>query len=125
MFQFIIELVLVFIFPILYVIFFLGTIIPYLAVLVRRLHDTNRTGWWVLIVFIPILGFIAWLIFTISEGDRGENRYGPNPLLSPTGMSFEGVEGDRSFQSEARFCTNCGSALELNANFCRSCGTAV
>ena len=44
---------------------------------IRRLHDTNRTGWWILIGLIPLIGFIVLLIFYLQESDPGENNYGP------------------------------------------------
>jgi uncharacterized membrane protein YhaH (DUF805 family) len=53
--------------------------LPSLAVLVRRLHDTDRSGWWAFILFIPIIGFLIILIFTIQDGTPGINRYGSNP----------------------------------------------
>lgn len=60
-------------------IWILATIVPALAVLVRRLHDTNRSGWWALIGFVPILGTIVILVFTVSDSDQSENRYGVSP----------------------------------------------
>ena len=60
-------------------IFFLGTFCPNLAVIVRRLHDTNRSGWWVFINFIPILGNITFIIFLVLDSQSGSNQYGPNP----------------------------------------------
>jgi len=60
-------------------IYYLAVIIPGIAVLIRRLHDTNRSGWWVLIGFVPIIGFIVLLVFTVQDSEKGENRYGPNP----------------------------------------------
>ena len=53
--------------------------IPALAVCVRRLHDTGRTGWWILISLIPILGGLVLLIFYCIDSQPGENQYGPNP----------------------------------------------
>ena len=61
-------------------IFYLLTIIPYFAVTVRRLHDTNRVGWWVLIVLIPLVGVIWMLVLLCLKGDEGENRFGADPL---------------------------------------------
>lgn len=61
------------------VIAYLGLFIPGLAALVRRLHDTNRSGWWTLIMFVPIVGGIVLLVFTVTEGNAFENRFGPNP----------------------------------------------
>lgn len=55
---------------------FLALLLPGLAVTVRRLHDTDRSGWWVLISFVPLVGPILMLIFLTSEGTRGLNRFG-------------------------------------------------
>ena len=60
-------------------IWILATIVPALAVLVRRLHDTNRSGWWALIGFVPFVGTIVILVFTVSDSDKSENRYGVSP----------------------------------------------
>ena len=57
-------------------IFWLLTIIPYLAVLVRRLHDTNRVGWWVLISLIPLVGAIWLIVLLCLKGNEDENRFG-------------------------------------------------
>lgn len=60
-------------------IYILGIFVPTLAVTVRRLHDTNRSGWAYLISFIPLVGPIILLVFLCSEGTLGANRYGPDP----------------------------------------------
>ncbi len=60
--------------------FGLATLIPSLAAQVRRLHDTGKSGWWILISFIPF-GAIVLLIFYCTEGDHGSNEYGPDPKL--------------------------------------------
>ena len=60
-------------------IYSLAILIPSLAVTVRRLHDTDRTGWWVLIAFIPFIGAIVLLVFMLLDSQPGDNRYGPNP----------------------------------------------
>ena len=57
----------------------LATLIPFLAVGVRRLHDTGRSGWWMLIGVIPIIGAIVLLIFIIQDSQLMDNQYGPNP----------------------------------------------
>ncbi len=54
-------------------------LIPSIAVTVRRLHDTNRSGWWILIGLIPLVGTIILIVFTAQDSQSGENRYGPNP----------------------------------------------
>lgn len=58
----------------------LGLLVPYLAVGVRRLHDTDRTGWWILIGFIPIIGAIVLIFFFVQRGTEGINRFGPDPI---------------------------------------------
>ena len=57
----------------------LSILIPSLAVGVRRLHDTGRSGWWMLIGVIPIIGAIVLLIFIIQDSQLMDNQYGPNP----------------------------------------------
>ncbi len=54
-------------------------LIPGLALSVRRLHDTNRSGWWLLISLIPIIGTIIFFVFSVLPGTEGENEYGPDP----------------------------------------------
>jgi uncharacterized membrane protein YhaH (DUF805 family) len=61
------------------VLYTLAILIPSLAVHVRRLHDTNRSAWWLLIGLIPLIGAIVLLVFTLMDSDPGDNDYGPNP----------------------------------------------
>jgi uncharacterized membrane protein YhaH (DUF805 family) len=60
----------------------LAIIIPSIAVSVRGLHDIDRTGWWVLISLVPVIGTIILLVFAVLDGTPGENRFGPNPEAS-------------------------------------------
>lgn len=62
----------------------LAVLIPSIAVTVRRLHDTDRSGWWFLIQLIPIVGSIILLVFVCLDGTRGPNRFGPDPKLQAT-----------------------------------------
>jgi hypothetical protein len=57
----------------------LAVLLPGLAVFVRRLHDTGRSGWWFFIGLIPIVGAIILIVFLATEGDQGQNAYGPDP----------------------------------------------
>jgi uncharacterized membrane protein YhaH (DUF805 family) len=66
--------------PILSGLFSLATLIPNLAIAARRLHDTDRSGWWQLLVFIPLIGIIVLIVWYASRGTSGPNRFGPNPL---------------------------------------------
>ena len=56
----------------------LGTLVPNLAVGVRRLHDTGRSGWWSLIGLIPLVGWILLIIWYCQKENEAENRYGSN-----------------------------------------------
>ena len=59
--------------------FALATIVPSIAVTVRRLHDTDRSGWWVLISFVPLVGALVLLVFMVLDSQPGANRFGENP----------------------------------------------
>jgi len=64
---------------IIFVVFYLAHLVPSLAVTVRRFHDTGKSGWFLLLQLIPYLGGFIILIFTVMDGDRGDNEYGPDP----------------------------------------------
>ena len=70
---------------ILAVVYLFAALLPGLAVTVRRLHDTGRTGWWVLISLVPIIGSLVLLVFMVQDSQQSENRYGPNPKLADAG----------------------------------------
>jgi len=61
-------------------IFGLAVLLPGLAVAVRRLHDLDRNGWWVLLALIPLIGAIVLLVWFCARGTEGSNRFGPDPL---------------------------------------------
>lgn len=67
---------------IIYYLYTLAIFLPSLAVLVRRLHDIGRTGWWMLIVLVPLLGWIVLIIYACTDSQDRENAYGPNPKES-------------------------------------------
>jgi uncharacterized membrane protein YhaH (DUF805 family) len=60
-----------------------GLLLPGLSKGIRRLHDTGRSGWWLLIIFIPLIGFIVLLIFFLEKSDPAANEYGPAPDAGP------------------------------------------
>jgi uncharacterized membrane protein YhaH (DUF805 family) len=66
----------------LYAIYSLAALIPGLAVSVRRLHDTGKSGWFFLLVLIPFVGPIILLVFFCMDSEAGQNAYGPNPKLA-------------------------------------------
>lgn len=58
----------------------LATLLPSLAVSVRRLHDTDRSGWWLLLILIPLIGAIILIVWQATKGTDGSNRFGEDPL---------------------------------------------
>jgi uncharacterized membrane protein YhaH (DUF805 family) len=68
---------------IIYLIYTLGVFIPSLAVLVRRLHDLGKSGWWLFIILIPLVGGIWFLVLMATDGQRLDNAYGPDPKTVP------------------------------------------
>lgn len=70
-------------------IYSLAVLVPGLSVSVRRLHDTDHSGWWLLIAFIPLIGAIILLIFMVRDSDPGKNRFGPNPKRTARSNSWE------------------------------------
>ncbi|MEU3465539.1 DUF805 domain-containing protein [Streptomyces sp. NPDC006733] len=89
LFHFIIIVVLVVLdriigsYPLLYALYTLATFLPTLAVTVRRLHDTGKSGWMALLGLIPCVGGIILIVFAATEGTPGDNQYGPNPKAGP------------------------------------------
>jgi uncharacterized membrane protein YhaH (DUF805 family) len=70
------------------VIYSLGVLIPGIAVGIRRLHDTGRSGWWTFIVLIPLVGVIMLLVFLCQDSAPGDNEYGPNPKLASVQATY-------------------------------------
>ena len=64
---------------IIYSVLLLGTLLPSMGVFVRRLHDTNRSGWMILMGFIPLIGAILFIKWGCQDSDAGDNQYGANP----------------------------------------------
>lgn len=60
----------------------LAVLVPSIAVGIRRLHDTNKSGWFVLIGLIPVLGWIVLIVLFAQKGDAGANQYGPAPIAT-------------------------------------------
>ncbi|MEZ4863433.1 MAG: DUF805 domain-containing protein [Caldilineaceae bacterium] len=60
-------------------IYALAMVMPGLALSARRLHDIGRSGWWMLINLVPVVGIFVFLYFMVKEGDAGSNQYGPSP----------------------------------------------
>ena len=63
------------------ILYYFFILIPSFAVLVRRLHDVGKSGWFILISLIPLVGAIWLLVLVLTDSDTGDNAYGPNPKL--------------------------------------------
>jgi uncharacterized membrane protein YhaH (DUF805 family) len=74
----------------------LGLLLPSLAVTVRRLHDTGRSGWWLLIGIIPLIGEIVLIVWLAQDGEPGGNRFGPNPKEGTSGRVVAGTPWEPS-----------------------------
>jgi uncharacterized membrane protein YhaH (DUF805 family) len=66
-------------FPLLGLVYGLAVLVPSLAAAFRRLHDTGRSAWWILIGLVPLVGGIVLLVFTCLDSTPGPNQFGPNP----------------------------------------------
>ena len=64
----------------------LAVLLPAIGVSIRRLHDTNRSGWWLLIALFPIVGAIVLIVFYAQAGDAGENQFGADPKAAEPGI---------------------------------------
>ena len=65
-------------------VFSLAVLIPQLAAGSRRLHDTDRSGWWQLLCLVPIIGWIILIVFFVQEGQTAENQFGAAPAITAT-----------------------------------------
>jgi uncharacterized membrane protein YhaH (DUF805 family) len=81
--EFIDKVMLALAFSAVHSLFTLVILLPSIAVGVRRLHDIDKSGWWLLIGFVPILGMIVLIIFAVRPGTEGPNRFGPAPQNAP------------------------------------------
>ncbi|HHQ4540536.1 DUF805 domain-containing protein [Aeromonas veronii] len=65
-------------------IYSLAVLLPSLAVAARRLHDTDRSAWWLLLGLIPVIGTLVLIYFMICNGQQGPNRFGDDPKAAPS-----------------------------------------
>jgi uncharacterized membrane protein YhaH (DUF805 family) len=64
-------------------VFALVTLLPGISVGARRMHDIDKSGWWLLVWFVPLIGWIVLIVWLCRRGDFGPNRFGPNPQMAP------------------------------------------
>jgi uncharacterized membrane protein YhaH (DUF805 family) len=74
-------------------IYYLAVLLPLIGVAMRRMHDTNRSGVWILIYLIPCIGWIWFIVLAAQEGTVGDNQYGPDPKAAERGQGFGGPAG--------------------------------
>jgi uncharacterized membrane protein YhaH (DUF805 family) len=113
-----------YVFGFIFNIFYIAILVPTLAVATRRLHDTGRSGWWLLMYFVPF-GNIVLLVFFFLDSHPGENQYGPNP--KGVYASPYGYPPPSGYQSSATgiYCRNCGALMPQGSSFCQKCGARV
>lgn len=75
------------VYPSLSLLYWFFTFIPFITVTVRRLHDVGKSGWWYLIVFVPIIGVIWLLVLLATDSMPGENQWGPSPKYGETAFN--------------------------------------
>lgn len=117
----------------------LATLIPGLAVAVRRLHDTGRSGWSLFILLIPAVGAILFLVWMCQDGEPGDNAYGPSPkklfdavsrpveapAAAPVPAPMRRAEPAPAPVPKTRNCPSCGAVVSETAGFCTYCGSSL
>ena len=120
----------------------LAVLLPSLGVSIRRMHDIDRSGWWVLISLIPFVGWILFIVWAASSGTPGQNRFGPPvgdvdaPATAFAGQGYQAQyqppppatdpqTAPPATEGSARYCARCGSTLTPGATYCGNCGAPV
>lgn len=136
--SFIISLVISAVLPPLSLLYGLAVLLPSLGAAIRRLHDTGRSGAWVLISFIPVIGLVL-LVFLAQDSEAGANQYGPHPKvnegrfntpqqqqLNSNAAGQEHIPGLEQSQQETKIeCRECGTEINSKLNFCPECGSEI
>jgi uncharacterized membrane protein YhaH (DUF805 family) len=110
--------------------------VPSLAVAVRRLHDSGKSGWLILICLIPYIGGVVNIVLMCLDSEPGTNRYGPNPkfpehavgvLAGNAGFAPMGfpVQQPHTGETGGGFCSTCGVKLPDGSPFCGNCGARI
>ncbi len=87
-------------FAYLFLLYQAALLLPTVSVFIRRFHDSNRSGWWILVVFIPFIGGIVVLALAATAPDPNDNKYGPAPEMA----TAAGVVGETVLE-----CPHCGA----------------
>ena len=108
----------------LYTINALVLFIPGIAVAVRRLHDTDRSGWWFLLAF-TVIGILLLFYWYVQPGTQGMNRYGYDPLRTMADPYSAGTDQVPTTSKQSESCLACGTKIAATDNFCPSCGLKI
>ena len=108
----------------LYTINALVLFVPGIAVAVRRLHDTDRSGWWFLLAF-TVIGILLLFYWYVQPGTQGMNRYGYDPLRTMADPYSAGTDQVPTTSKQSESCLACGTKIESTDNFCPSCGIKI
>lgn len=110
------------------------SIIPMYALVVRRLHDVGKSGWFWLLNFIPFGGIYLIILFC-KDGEKGKNQYGENPqkrerkkensLSIATNLSNNEKQYVNGSNQKVEFCRKCGTQLLIDSVFCNKCGAKI
>lgn len=139
--NFVITLIISTIVPPLSPLYALGVLLPSLGATIRRLHDTGRSGAWVLISLIPIIGLIV-VVFLAQDSETGTNQYGPNPKeiansreddftvngedqLTANSQTENNSLMEREEKPAQIICSKCGAEVKAENNFCPECGSEM
>lgn len=109
--------------------------LPTIGIQVRRLHDIGKSGWWILLLAIPIIGFFLYYLYA-KKGDPFINKYGaPNNHINTKTDAYDNSDTESTSNtydadqqndfSQVMFCRQCGTQLDTSASFCHKCGTQV
>ena len=101
-----------------------ATLLPALALTVRRLHDTGRSAWWLLVFLVPILGPIILLVLLVFDSAAADNRYGPNPKAVTQREAVGGVVLPEH-KVAVDHCPKCGEPCSPDDEFCGECSAPL
>jgi uncharacterized membrane protein YhaH (DUF805 family)/tetratricopeptide (TPR) repeat protein len=102
----------------------LATLLPTLAVTVRRLHDTSRSAWWLLIFLVPFLGPVVLVVLLAFNTKKSENRYGPNPSAAKERESV-GSKASPGNKTDVGRCPKCGQLCSPDDQYCGECAAPL